>query len=325
MMFPDVRVSTARCGGYEPPAVMAAVRGGLEPFGGMAAFVEDGQRVLLKPNFVVARPPSEPCATHPEFIVAVARLVREAGGIPMVGDSPAMGSLGAVARKLGLSDSLTGTGASLIQFSKGQVFHSALGKCMVTIAREVLEADVVINLPKLKTHQQVGMTCCVKNLFGCVVGRRKAFLHLLRGSDPGLFGGMLLDVARLARPALNIVDGIVAMHRGGPIRGKAIPFGAILAGINPVAVDTLAFHLAGVDGASVCSHAAAMATRVRGARLEEIEPMGAPLTEMRCPRLEPAPLMIPLNFSPWHIVRGWLRHHWRIRFARGERGAHAIE
>jgi len=319
--FSDSRVSAIRCGGYEAGELMAAIRACLHPFGGIGSFVRPGERVLLKPNFVVARPRSEPCNTHPEFIAAVARLVREAGGRPFVGDSPAMGTVGAVARKLKLFDSLESIDAPLVEFSNGHHFRSALGKCAVTIAHEVLEADVVINLPKLKTHQQAGMTCCVKNLFGCVVGRRKAFLHLLRGGDPAQFGGMLLDVARLARPALHIVDGVVAMHRGGPIRGEPIPFGAVLAGVNPVAVDTVAFHLAGADAGTVCSHAAAMRAGLRGARMEEIDSIGSPLDEMHCPTLEPAPIPVPLNFSPWHIIRGWFRHHWRMRVAKAAASA----
>lgn len=320
-MVSDVRVSAVRCGGYEPEELTAAVRACLHPFGGIGSFIRPGERVLLKPNFVVARPQSEPCNTHPEFIAAVARLVREAGGRPAVGDSPAMGTVGAVARKLELSDALEGLDVPLVEFSNGRLFQSALGRCAVTIAREVLEADVVINLPKLKTHQQAGMTCCVKNLFGCVVGRRKAFLHLLRGGDPARFGGMLLDVARLARPALNIVDGIVAMHRGGPIRGQPIPFGAVLAGVNPVAVDTVAFHLAGADAGAVCSHAAALRAGLRGARMEDVGLVGSPLGEMHCPALEPAPIPVPLNFSPWHIIRGWFRHHWRMRVAKAAASA----
>lgn len=282
----------------------------------MGAFVRRGQRVLLKPNFVVARPADQPCNTHPEFILAVARLVREEGAQVVVGDSPAMGTVGAVARKLEMTRRLREEGVGLVEFSRGRGFRSSLGACGVTIAREVLDADVVINLPKLKTHQQVGMTCCVKNLFGCVVGRRKALLHMTRGGDAGRFGGMLLDVARLSRPALNIVDGIVAMHRGGPIHGEALDFGAVLAGTDPLAVDTVAFHLAGVDAGAICTHRAARLSGTSGTRLEEIELRGVGIGEMRCPRLEPPPDMAPLIFSPWHIVRGWVRHQWRVRFAR---------
>lgn len=309
-------VSVARCASYDVAAVDAAIRGCLAPLGGIGAFVRPGQRVLLKPNFVVARPMAEPCNTHPEFILAIARLVREAGAEPVLGDSPAIGTVGAVARKLGLTERLRGAGVPLVEFSRGWRSRSGLGDCAVTVAREVIGADVVINLPKLKTHQQARMTCCVKNLFGCVVGRRKAFLHFIRGGDEEMFGGMLLDVARLVRPALNIVDGIIAMHRGGPIRGEAIKFGAVLAGADPVAVDTVAFHLAGADAESVCSHRAARRAGIAGARIDAIDLRGVPIADMHCPRLEPPALMVPLNFSPWHIVRGWVKHQWRLRFAR---------
>jgi uncharacterized protein (DUF362 family) len=312
----DPSVSITRCASYEGAIVADAIRACLGPLGGVGAFVRPGQRVLLKPNFVVARAATEPCNTHPEFILAVARLVRERGAEPVVGDSPAMGTAGAVARKLGLSERLREAGVPLVEFTRGERFRSDMGDCTVTIAREVIDADVVINLPKLKTHQQAGMTCCVKNLFGCVVGRRKAFLHFLCGGEEERFGGMLLDVARMARPALHVVDGIVAMHRGGPIRGEAIEFGAVLAGADPVAADTVAFHLAGADHDGVCTHRAARRAGIAGTRLDAIDLRGVPIAAMRCPRLEPPALMVPLNFSPWHIVRGWMKHQWRMRFAR---------
>ena len=308
-------VSLARCAHYDAVALTATIREVLAPLGGMGAFVRRGQRVLLKPNFVAARPADEACNTHPEFILAVAHLVHEQGAEAVVGDSPAMGTVASVARKLDAGGRFREAGLPLMEFSRGQRVRSELGDCTVPIAREVAGADALINLPKLKTHQQVGMTCCVKNLYGCVAGRRKAFLHFWRGGDPDRFGGMLLDVADLARPTLNLVDGIVAMHRGGPIRGEPIPFGAVLAGADPVAVDTVAFHLAGAEPKAICSHRAAMRAGRAGATLGAIDLRGTPLVEMPCPRLEPPPLMMPLNFSPWHIIRGWLRHQFRMRCA----------
>jgi uncharacterized protein (DUF362 family)/NAD-dependent dihydropyrimidine dehydrogenase PreA subunit len=114
------------------------------------------------------------------------------------------------------------------------------------IARPYLEADRLINLPKLKTHEMMTMTCAVKNLFGAVVGTAKAGWHLKAGADRELFARMLLEIYLLRLPDLTIVDGILAMEGDGPGSGDPRHCGLLLAGANAVAVDVIAAELAGI-------------------------------------------------------------------------------
>jgi uncharacterized protein (DUF362 family)/NAD-dependent dihydropyrimidine dehydrogenase PreA subunit len=173
-------------------------------------------------------------------------LVREAGGVPLVGDSPGVGGIRRVAEKSGILAAVEETGAELVAFEETLEVHGKGLFKRFDVARPYLEADRLINLPKLKTHEMMTMTCAVKNLFGAVVGTAKAGWHLKAGADRGLFARMLLEICELRRPELTIVDAVLAMEGDGPGSGDPRPAGLLLAGTNPVAVDVIAAELAGI-------------------------------------------------------------------------------
>src|ERR1039457_2942437 len=158
------------CGSYDRQTVRAALLKLVMPLGGMAAFVNPGERVLLKPNMLAAKPPKKAVTTHPEVLRAVIELVQESGGIPLVGDSPGIGDFRKVAEKTGILAVVEETGAELVEFGEtievaGQWIFKSL-----EVARTYMEADRIINLPKLKTHEMMTMTCAVKKLFRGGVG-----------------------------------------------------------------------------------------------------------------------------------------------------------
>ena len=113
------------------------------------------------------------------------QIVREAGGIPFIGDSPAVGSLTRAAEKSGIKAVADEMKCPLVEFNKPVLPREGGGKIFkqLEIDQTVLEADVVINLPKWKTHAQMLLTLGVKNLFGCIPGPRKALWHLKAGED----------------------------------------------------------------------------------------------------------------------------------------------
>jgi uncharacterized protein (DUF362 family)/ferredoxin len=274
---------------YRRETVEAALRQVLEPLGGMAAFVRPGQRVLLKPNMLAGRGAEKAVTTHPEVVRGVIRLAQQAGGIVSVGDSPGVGSPRQVAERCGILAVIEETGATFAPFAEtvrvrppGQTFRE------LEIARDLLDAEVVINLPKLKTHQMMGLTCAVKNLFGAVIGLRKPHLHLQAGADKALFALMLLELAEHLAPALSIVDAIVGMEGDGPGSGDPVQIGALLAGALPLAVDTVATELVGMKPAAVWTQQVASASGRYGSRLEEIELLGAPLQSLRPQQFRPA-------------------------------------
>jgi uncharacterized protein (DUF362 family)/Pyruvate/2-oxoacid:ferredoxin oxidoreductase delta subunit len=267
---------------YERPQVEAAVERLLAPLGGMAAFVRPGQKVLLKPNMLSGKEPEKAVTTHPEIVRAVIRQVQQAGGIVSVGDSPGIGSPRQVAMRCGILPVIEETGATFAPFSesvkirpRGGTFHE------LEIARDLLDADVVINLPKLKTHQMMGLTAGVKNLFGAVVGIRKPRLHLQAGTDKAFFALMLLELAEQLRPALTLVDAITAMEGEGPGSGDPVHVGALLAGASPLAVDTVATALVGLSPEAVWTQKVALQTGRPGCRLEEVEILGDRLETLR--------------------------------------------
>ncbi len=239
-------VAIGRAETYHPDVLQPALVRLLAPLGGIASFVKPGERVLLKPNMLAAREPERAVTTHPEILRQVIALVREAGGVPLVGDSPGVGGIRRVAERSGILAVVEETGAELAPFDETVTVRGRGLFREFQIARPYLEADRLINLPKLKTHEMMTMTCAVKNLFGAVVGTAKAGWHLKAGADRELFARMLLEIYLLRRPDLTIVDGILAMEGDGPGSGDPRPCGLLLAGTNAVAVDVIAAELAGI-------------------------------------------------------------------------------
>lgn len=283
------RVSLLGAASYQRPEVEGALERLLAPLGGIAAFVQPGQKVLLKPNMLSGRPPERAVTTHPEIVRAMIRLVQRAGAQVAVGDSPGVGSPRQVARRSGILAVVEETGATFAPFAEsvkvqppGAVFQE------LEVARDLLDADVIINLPKLKTHQMMGLTCGVKNLFGAVVGMRKPRLHLQAGTDKAFFALMLLELAEFLRPALTVVDAVTAMEGNGPGSGDPVQVGALLAGTNPLAVDAVATALVGLAPSDVWTQKTAIATDRPGSRIEDVEIVGSPLAELRVEAFRPA-------------------------------------
>jgi uncharacterized protein (DUF362 family)/NAD-dependent dihydropyrimidine dehydrogenase PreA subunit len=194
---------------------------------------------LLKPNLLTAAHPERAVSTHPAFIQVVAESVQEAGGTVLVGDSPAGPLKNAPVAwwKSGLAEVAARVGAILIPFEEVTWRH--LNGNDYFIARPVLEADLVINLPKLKTHVLTLYTGAIKNLFGAIPGSRKRELHF---KAPGVqdFSSMLVDVLELVRPGLTIMDGLRGQEGNGPgLGGTPHWYGCLAASTDPVALDTV--------------------------------------------------------------------------------------
>jgi uncharacterized protein (DUF362 family)/Pyruvate/2-oxoacid:ferredoxin oxidoreductase delta subunit len=232
-------VSILACDTYHQDTVRSAVSTLLAPLGGMGAFVRPGMRVLLKPNLLSAAEREKAVTTHPAVVQAVAELVQGAGGAVLIGDSPAgpaeRGS--EVWYTSGMAAVAATLGASLVPFD--EVIWKRLDGRDYFLARPVLEADLVINLPKLKTHAFVRYTGAAKNLFGVIPGGRKREIHM---RAPGIaeFSRALVDVLELVRPALTIMDGVIGQEGEGPgTRGTPRPYGCLAASPDPVALDSV--------------------------------------------------------------------------------------
>jgi uncharacterized protein (DUF362 family)/Pyruvate/2-oxoacid:ferredoxin oxidoreductase delta subunit len=238
-------VSIQACKDYQLDNIRSALAGCLAPLGGMKTFVKTGMKILIKPNLLTAAEPGKAVTTHPVMIRAVGEAVRAVGGIVWVGDSPAaeINEGKSVWETEGLGESLSAAGAKLIQF-KGAYLRRTGGE-EYYIARPVLDADLIINLPKMKTHTLTRYTGAVKNLLGVLPGGRKREIHV---RAPGVteFSRALVDILDLVRPQLNIMDGILGMEGNGPgTSGTPHPYNLLAASTDAVALDSV---LAGAMG-----------------------------------------------------------------------------
>jgi uncharacterized protein (DUF362 family)/Pyruvate/2-oxoacid:ferredoxin oxidoreductase delta subunit len=273
-------VSIVKCADYDRDRIHAAVRDAVSLLGGMQSFITPGERVLLKPNLLKARPPEAAVTTHPEVVRAVIRLVHEAGGQAMVGDSPGMGDLRKVCEKAGILDVIEEERALLVELDDVVQVKSQGRFQRFEIARVAYEADAIINLPKLKTHGMTTLTGAVKNLFGCVPGKRKVQWHFNTGVNHELFMTMLVELSVLLKPRLTIMDAIVGMEGNGPGSGDPRQIGVVLAGRDPVALDVVSGSLVGVSPDRLPLVRAASAAGVGETTLERIRVIGGSCADM---------------------------------------------
>jgi len=241
-------ISLVRCDTYESKAVESAVRRVVDLLGGISCFVKPGDRVLLKPNMLSAHSPERRITTDPEVVSAVVRLVLEAGGRPFIGDSPALDPFRRVASKTGMARIAEQFGIECIELTEPTTVllpESAVFR-QLEIASQAVKADVVINLPKLKTHSQMLLTLGVKNLFGTIVAQRKAEWHYMVGVDRDIFASLLLDIYLTVGPVLTILDGIWGMEGHGPSNGVPRPLNLIAASQDAVALDVGICHILNV-------------------------------------------------------------------------------
>jgi uncharacterized protein (DUF362 family)/Pyruvate/2-oxoacid:ferredoxin oxidoreductase delta subunit len=273
-------VSIVTCADYDRERVLSAVRRSVDLLGGMAAFVKTGDRVLIKPNLLKAALPAEAVVTHPEVLRAVIRLVREAGGEAFVGDSPGFGELRRVCEKSGVMDVIEEEGAALAEMSEAVPGKNSGQFHRFEIARDVLEADAVINVPKFKTHGMMTLTGAVKNLFGCIPGRRKAQWHLNAGVSREAFARMLVELCGLIKPRLTVMDAIVGMEGNGPGSGDPRELGLVLAGADPVSIDAVCGALVGADPALLYVLRAAFGAGIGETRIDRIRIHGELLGEV---------------------------------------------
>lgn len=208
-----------------------------------------GKKVLLKPNVLRASDPGEGIATNPALLRAVVDKVEEMSPASLVvGDNPGVFSYGAneaCFERTGLREAAKGhyrnIGNEVVRVDFKHVEK-------VGVSREVLEADVVISLPKFKTHGLTVITGAIKNSYGILPGAQKAMLHRIAGT-PKRFHEIIVDVFRLRPPDLFIVDAVVAMEGNGPASPDLRHLGLILASDNAVALDAVIARIMGLDPA----------------------------------------------------------------------------
>ncbi len=232
------RVVLIRCVSYEYNEVKASVQRGLGLLGGPGRFVKKGQKLLLKPNLLISELPERCVTTHPAVFRAVAEEFLKTGAVVSYGDSPSFGSTASVAKKCGILAEAEELGIAEADFRNGvEIYHeNGVQNKHFVIAKAVTDHDVIISIPKLKTHGFEKLTGCVKNQFGCIPGLGKGEYHL-KLPDANKFAQMLVDLNNYVHPALYVMDGIFAMEGNGPRGGNPRKMNVLLFSDDPIALD----------------------------------------------------------------------------------------
>ncbi len=278
---PPARVAIVRASNYELPLVRAAVTKAVHLIGGLETIVKPGAKVFVKINHLPPpSPPERGIVTHPVFAEAVVELLKEAGADVTVGDDIESDSDGFSIT--GFRQMCRRANVKLINLrEQGFVEVDVRGEALATVhtARTAVEADVIVNLPKLKTHTLTVFTGAVKNMYGTLpTGLRRRYHGEFRRSED--FGRMLTDVFAANVPQLTIMDAISAMQGEGPAGGTTKHLGIVLAGRDGVAVDAVAGRVIGLDPTEVDTTRHCHRRGLGIGRLEDIEVVGESLASV---------------------------------------------
>lgn len=305
-------VSLMQASSYEREALGESLVTLLEPLGGITAFVKPGDRVLLKPNLLTGSRPTKECTTRPELVYEVAKMVIEVGGKPFLGDSPAFGSAKGVAEANGYCPLLQELNIPIIEFHGKRYQTVSEDFNHLRLCKEAMEADVVINLPKVKSHVQLTLTLGVKNLFGCVPGKMKAWWHMEAGKDANRFGEMLVETARAINPNLTILDGIIGHEGNGPSGGEPRNLGILAASANVFALDRTMVDILNVSPELVPTVAASqrlgLCPELTDIEFPNLHPDLLKITDWQLPDK-----LVPIDFAMPRVIKSTFKHFY-IKF-----------
>lgn len=244
-------VCYTQCAGYEYENVKKSIEKIFNSFPDLIEKLNTSEKlkVLVKPNLLAPRHPDKAVTTHPAVLKAVVEFLQKYNCQITIGDTPAGTYNEKVLERLystcQIDKVAKETGATLnfdlsdtmVDFPHGK----AMKKCLVITP--AIEADLIINIAKLKTHTFTRLTCATKNLFGLIPGVVK-FRHHLAMPDLKIFGQMLNDINKYFEDKVfHIVDGVVGMEGMGPSGGDPKHAGALFGGWNPEAVDVIACQI----------------------------------------------------------------------------------
>ncbi len=228
------RVAIAECGKYESHELRSAILSVLENSDFPSI---EGKSVLLKTNILSDSPPEKHITTNPDFVKALAEICHERKAKAVyIGDSPGLPGPGFKAEGCKIAQVCRDTGSIWVDFSKSTITKRVWQRIQVPITKSVFDADIVISVPKMKTHQLMYATGAVKNMFGIIPGLNKSPLHL-RARSPENFAKFLLSLHDIRKPDYSIMDAVIAMEGAGPANGTPRQVGLVIGSSSAIAVD----------------------------------------------------------------------------------------
>lgn len=275
------RVIIQQCLSYDLDKLIDKLNSGMEMLGGWKEFVQPGMKVLLKVNLIGPKTSDSAAVTHCEFVRAITRILKSKQCTVWIGDSAggAIAGIAPTAKSFnvsGLEAVAEQEGAELKNFDREgvvEVSPESSPASKMYLAKPMFDADLVINLPKLKTHSAGIYTGAVKNVFGCIPGLRKAGYHK-EAPNTLEFGEILADIHRATKISLHIMDGITALQGEGPTAGEPYNSGKILLSTDPLALDTIAINMLGMDLTDVSILSAAVKRNLGESNLQRIDLRG---------------------------------------------------
>ncbi|MCX8053160.1 MAG: DUF362 domain-containing protein, partial [Armatimonadetes bacterium] len=296
-------VSIVRCADYNPKTVASAVETALD-LAELSKVFEGGKSVLVKPNLLSARPPEDAVTTHPTIVEAICEVAQRYECQVTIGDSPPFAGenqtryvnllertgMTAVARRIGAGITRFEDAVTRISNPTGRFYRS------FEIAQAVMDTNLLVNVPKLKTHGLTGLTGAIKNLFGCVPGIRKGLFHVQAAEDRETFAQMLVDLASALPRGVHLMDAVTAMEGEGPNAGRARKVKIVLASSDPVALDAVAAAVVGMDPMSIDTTRLAHEQGLGYGKLGSIEIRGERVENVRV-----------ADFAPSSGVNDWTR------------------
>ena len=273
------RVCLSRCESYDVDKIEAIVREHIDALGGVDALLSNGTNVVVKPNLVLAKDPSHGATTHPALVEAVCRIFVKAGAKVTIAESSGglynKAVMGMTFRTCGIEQAARASGASLCEdFSERQLSREENLKCRwFSVITPIAEADLIIDLPKLKTHTLTTYSGAVKNMFGVIPGVQKVEMHS-RFPDIDDFCDMIVDLNETVKTRLCICDAVEVMEGNGPTSGKKTDMGYIISSLSPYALDVVGASLAKLELSKVPMLMAAQRRGIIKAELSSVELWG---------------------------------------------------
>jgi len=284
--------------------VKTSVFSALELINAKELMQKDNMVVLLKPNILMGKLSERAVNTHPEVIRAVIQWVKNFNPSKIyVSDSAGgqkPGTTETAMKESGIQGVCEEEGAICVPFEKTEreiyIIKDALEMKEISSSRLIREADLIINIPKIKTHWQCTLTCCIKNMFGTVLLANKAKTHA-QAAILDRFCSALADIYSVSKPQLTVIDGYYCMEGQGPTSGDVVKLDIILAGYDGVALDTTVCKIIGFEPREILYLEKAEEKKLGTTDLESVEFLGEPIKsvfrQFKRPKLKPISMPLP--------------------------------
>ena len=296
MTEPHNYVSLLQCPEYDNRLLKETIRQSLANIGFDVKLFQNA-RVVLKPNLLMPSKDEKAIITHSAFFRAAAQVVKEHGGKPVLLESPAIHALERTVKKTRYAEVVTSEGIEIADPAITRPLHyqDAHRFRHIDISQGYFDADIILSLPKFKTHGITYITGAVKLLFGAVYGTEKSKMHL-RAPTPESLSDFLLDLYGAMtygfsppKPIIHIMDAICAMEGEGPgTSGTPKWLKAILASENGIAMDYVATMVAGLDVNKALTVVNGFKRGYGVSSPDEIKVVGASINDLRVADFRPA-------------------------------------